>query len=175
MAAPDLTSTEALLGSALVDSAKAYRDLAEAVMTKVADGGTLLDVIEVAVDYLDGRDYLDDDSIALFERAKAAIGDPLKPPEFGPNFHWAAAPQAIEHHVARYRQKAARAARQLRWLESLQAARAVQVARGEWPPATPPDLGETASAAADAHESSVVGGASRLAPPATEVATGGAA
>lgn len=67
------TATEQLLYSALADAAKGYRDLAEAVMRKVEEGGSLRDVIEVAVDYLDGRDYLDDDSIALFERAKAAL------------------------------------------------------------------------------------------------------
>jgi hypothetical protein len=56
-----------------VDSLKWIHDMVIATWTKAAEGGTPVEVIEVMADYMDGRDAVDDESIALFQRARDAL------------------------------------------------------------------------------------------------------
>lgn len=46
--------------------------MGQAVMTKVADGGSLAEVLDIVGDWMTGCDAWDDELGALFDRAKAA-------------------------------------------------------------------------------------------------------
>jgi len=60
-----------------VASVEAFIGMGDAVMTTIADGGSLSDVLDVVGDWLSGRDAIDEESEALFDRAKTAAGSPL--------------------------------------------------------------------------------------------------
>jgi hypothetical protein len=54
-------------------SVEAFIGMGDAVMTTIADGGSLADVLDVVGDWLNGRDAIDEESEALFNRAKATV------------------------------------------------------------------------------------------------------
>lgn len=53
-----------------------YDEIGMGVMEKIADGGSLADVLHFVADHLDSRDNVDDGSQALYERAAAALSSP---------------------------------------------------------------------------------------------------
>jgi hypothetical protein len=59
-----------------LDSIRMFGALGLGVLSTVSEGGSLADVVELVGNHLDGRDHIDDEAIALFERAKAAAGAP---------------------------------------------------------------------------------------------------
>lgn len=57
-------------------STEAFLHMGEGVLRKVADGGSLDDVLEIVGDCMNERDAVDEDCEALFDRAKTAlVGD----------------------------------------------------------------------------------------------------
>jgi hypothetical protein len=54
-----------------LESIRMYGDLGIGVMQAIANGQSLAEVLDFVADHLDGRDHVDDESIALYERAKA--------------------------------------------------------------------------------------------------------
>lgn len=50
-----------------------YGNLVDTLIAKIADGGTLLDVLEIVGDSANGCDYADDESVATWEKAKEVV------------------------------------------------------------------------------------------------------
>ncbi len=59
---------------------------------------------------------------------------PRKPQRFGPNYEWAASPQAIEAQISERVRKRRALDRELLWLKNLLGERYDQIAAGTWPP-----------------------------------------
>jgi len=58
-------------------SVERYDDLGMGVLRKIADGASLLDVLNFVGDQLNECDHVDDESITLWERAAAVAGSPV--------------------------------------------------------------------------------------------------
>ncbi len=62
-------------------SVRKYGDHGIGVMQAIAGGQSLAEVLDFVADHLDGRDHVDDESIALYERAKAVATATDQPSE----------------------------------------------------------------------------------------------
>ncbi len=68
-----LTAELLFFESVYLRQIESYGELCDAIVARIADGGSLLDVLNIIGDRLNDRDQVDDASIARWEAAKSAV------------------------------------------------------------------------------------------------------